>query len=75
MFDLIGINFIDYFALKQDGATCGGSGHNYCRIETMDVSMREVIILPLEPLINEIHFRQQLSNLTVLHLLNVHEFN
>ena len=33
LFGLIVIDFNDYFALKQDGATCGGSGHNYCRVE------------------------------------------
>ena len=34
VFDLIQIDFNDYFAFEQDGATLGSSGHNYCLVES-----------------------------------------
>ena len=36
LFGLTDIDFNDYFAGKQDGATRGISGHKYCLFESVD---------------------------------------
>ena len=34
LFGLLTIDFNDNFVFKQNGATLGSSGHNYCRVES-----------------------------------------
>ena len=49
LFGLIDIDFKDYFAFKKDGATRSSSGHNYCLIESNDVSMHKYNYLSSGP--------------------------